>query len=147
MKKDPFFIVRNGYRTLLTIALMPIKQYTVAVHCFQMFTFTFCSILVQAILQDYSLLFTHKTSKQRQRTHTPCTADSLRRQCIKVRAHKRYMQSKKTKFCMQYCKPRYLSITDKNHKRFRSRMNILSTILNWLQFCKLYCMCFFFRWV
>ena len=30
---------------------------------------------------------------------------------------------------MQYCKPRYLSITDKKYKRFRSRMNILSTVL------------------
>ena len=41
-----------------------------------------------------------------------------------------YMQSKKIKFCMQYCKPKYLSITDKNYKIFRTQMNMLSTILN-----------------
>ena len=58
-----------------------------------------------------------------------CTADPLRRQSIKVRSHQRYIQSKKNWFCMQFCKPRYFSTTDKNYKRFRSKMNILSTIL------------------
>ena len=34
-----------------------------------------------------------------------------------------YMKSKNI-FFMQYCKSRYLSITDKNYKRFRSKLNI-----------------------
>ena len=56
--------------------------------------------------------------------------------------------SRKNKFCMQYCKPSYLSTSDKNYKRFRSKMNILSIVLNWLyNFSKLYCMCFLFCWV
>ena len=38
-----------------------------AVHCFQMFSSVFCKILVQTILQDSSLLLTHKTSKERQK--------------------------------------------------------------------------------
>ena len=90
-----------------------------AVHCFHMFTSAFCIILVQAILQDYSSLFMHKTSKERYRTHTS-NADTgvLQTLCVdsalRLRGHKRYMQSKKDKFCMQYCKPRYLSTTDKN---------------------------------
>ena len=38
-----------------------------AAHCFQMFSSVFCKILVQTILQDSSLLLTHKTSKERQK--------------------------------------------------------------------------------
>ena len=78
----------------------------------------------------YSSLCSHTTSRERHKMHTPysdtgvlqtCCVLRLRRQCIKVRAHKMHMQSKKNKFCMQYCKPRYLSITNTNYKRFRSK--------------------------
>ena len=41
------------------------------VHCFDLFASAFCKILVQTILQDFSSLFTHKTSKERHKTHTP----------------------------------------------------------------------------
>ena len=127
MKRDTFFVVRNGYRALLTIALMPIKQYTV----FR------CLLQLSAkywLKQFYKTLFftIHAWNLQgkTQYAYTICwykyTADPL------CRTHKRYRQSKKNKFGMQCCKPRYLSITDKNYNRFRSKMNILSTILNWL---------------
>ena len=90
MEKIPIFVVRNGYRALLTIALMPIKQYTV---------FSF-------LQQFYKTLFvtTHTWNLQGKAQYAyticwyKCTADPLRRQCIKVRAHKRYMQSKKNIF-------------------------------------------------
>ena len=144
-KRPIFFVVRNGYRALLTIALMPIKQYTVFRYLLQ--------LSAKYLLKQFykTLFFTiHAWNLQGKAQYAyticwyKCTADPLCRQNIKVRAHKRYMQSKKNKFDMQYCKPRYLSITDKNYNRFQSKMNILSTILNWLKFCKLYCMRFLF---
>ena len=94
-----------------------------AVHCFQMFTSAFYKILIQAILQvsilHYSLI--KPPRKGTERIHHMLIQVYYRpfaQQCIKVSAHKRYMQSKVSKFYMQYCKPRYLSITDKNTRDF-----------------------------
>ena len=114
-EQRPIFVVRNAYRALLTTALMPMKNYTV----FR------CLLPLSAkywFKQFYKTLFftihAYNLKGKAQNAYTicwyKCTADPLRRQCIKVRAHKRYMQSKKDKFCMQYCKPRYLSITVKS---------------------------------
>ena len=115
-----------------------------------MFTSAFCKILVQAILQTHfftihALNLYGKTQNTYSIYWYKCTADPLRRQCIKVRGHKRYMQSKKNTFCIQYCKPRYLSITDKSYTRFRSRINSLSTILNFANCTVMrFFFCFFF---
>ena len=58
-----------------------------------------------------------------------------------------YMESKKNKFCMQYCKPRYMSIADKNCKRFRSRMVIvLQTVLYAFLFLS-GILCYFYKMV
>ena len=57
-KKRPIFVVRNGYRALLTTALMPIKAVHYPVFC-------------NNFTRHYSSLFTHETSKERHSTHTP----------------------------------------------------------------------------
>ena len=59
------------------------------------------------------------------------------------------MHSKKNKFCMQYCKPRYFSTTDdKKYKRFRPEheyfidnslvATVLQTVLFAFVFCPVY---------
>ena len=48
-----------------------------------MFSSVFCKILVQTILQDYSLLLTHETSEERQKMHTPyADTDVLQTLCV-----------------------------------------------------------------
>ena len=100
----------NGYRTLLAINAMPIKQY-VYLRCFkQFYEALFFTLHAQNLREKAQHAYTI-------RWYT-CAADALCRQCIKVRAHEKYMQSKTNKFCMQYYKPRYVSITDKNTRDF-----------------------------
>ena len=71
--KVPIFVVRNCYRGLLTIALMPIKQFTVF-RCLLRFLQTFG---LSNITRLNSSLFTHKMSKERHRTHTPYADTSV----------------------------------------------------------------------
>ena len=114
----PVFVVCNGYRALLTFALMPIKQYTVF-RCF----FSFLQNIISNNFNKTLFFTIHALNikGKPQNAYTicwyRCTADPLRRQCIWVRAHKKYLQSSKNKFCMPCCKPSYLSIT-KNRRDF-----------------------------
>ena len=60
IKKDLFFVVRNGYRALLTIALMPIKQYTI-LDVSSLYVFLFCPVYIHFIficmrMTDISIL-------------------------------------------------------------------------------------------
>ena len=94
MKKDPvllfaavvsnnekrhIFVVRKGYKALLTIALMPVKRYTVF-RCFFSFLQKICS---NNFTKLYSSLFTNKTSKESCRMHTPyADTDVLQNLCL-----------------------------------------------------------------
>ena len=78
-KKDPFVIVRNGYRALLTITLMAMQQYV--------FSAVFFSFLQKIGSNNCtslcSSLFTHKLSKESHRTHTPyADTDALQNLCV-----------------------------------------------------------------
>ena len=67
---DLFFVVvvvRSGFRALLTNALMPIKQYTVF-NCLHQLSPNIGSNSFTRIPSSH---LTHKTSKERHRTHTP----------------------------------------------------------------------------
>ena len=68
-----FVVVRNSYRALLTIALMPIKQYTVF-RCLLQLSAKYGS---NNFIRLYSSRFTHKTSQERYRTHTPYADTSV----------------------------------------------------------------------
>ena len=63
-------IVPNGYKTLLIIALMPIKQYTVF-RCLLLLSAKYWFKPSSHFTRIYSSLVTHKTSRERHRTHTP----------------------------------------------------------------------------
>ena len=92
---------------------MPIKEYTIF-RC--LLPLSAKKKLVQAILQE-SILHYSRIKPPRKGTERiyhiliQCTTDPLRGQCIKVRAYKSYIQSKKNISCMQYCKPRHLFLT------------------------------------
>ena len=61
------FVVSNGYRALLTNALMPIKQYTVFKYLHQLSL----NIGSNNFIRIPSSHLMHKTSNERHSTHTP----------------------------------------------------------------------------
>ena len=77
--KDEIFVVRNGYRELVTNTLMPIQQYAVF-SCF----FSFLqNIGLNNFTKLCSSVCTHKTSKEIHRMHTPyADTDVLQNLCV-----------------------------------------------------------------
>ena len=91
----PIFVVCNSYRALLTTALMPVKQYIVF-RCLLQFS---AKHWFKTILQDSSLPYSRiKSPEHIHHMLIQVYCRPFAWQSIKVRAHKRYMQSKKTKF-------------------------------------------------
>ena len=104
-----------------------------AVHCFQMLTSSFSKLLVQLIVKEFILQISRIRPPRKSIERTTvcwfrCTTDPLRRQCITVMAHKRYMQLKKNFFfaCSNVRLYRYLSITDESS--FNFAQNVLFKI-------------------
>ena len=94
---------------------MPIKQYTVF-RCLLQLSAKYGS---NNFTRLYSSLFTHKTYKERYRTHTPYADTSvLQTLCVESALGLALTKGtciKEEKKCMQYCKSGYLSVTDKNY--------------------------------